>query len=212
MKKIKNRPNIDNLKSSGKFKKFIKILFVLGISISVLVGIAVFVVYLKFSEKVSEIPPKSQYNPSLVTKVYSDNLDLIGEYSTEFREVIEYEQMPKLLIKAFIASEDMGFYEHSGLNYLGIVRAMIKNLKAGRIVQGGSSISQQVAKSFLSDEEKAGRSFKRKVKEVVMARRAEQIYNKEYMMYLYLNQIYLGHGAMVFNLQLNTILIKMFGI
>jgi len=195
MKKLNNRPKIDNVKITGKFKKIIKILFILGVAISILIGLIIFYVYATFSEKVSSIPPKSEYKPSLVTKVYSDNLNLIGEYSTEFRDVIEYEKMPKLLIKAFIASEDIEFYEHSGLNYLGIVRAMIKNIKAGHIVQGGSSISQQVAKSFLSDEEKAARSYKRKIKEVIMARRAEQIYNKEYMMYLYLNQIYLGHGA-----------------
>lgn len=195
MKTLNTRPKIDNVKSTGSFKKTIKTLFILGISVSILIGLIIFFVYVKYSKKVSIIPPKSKYNPSLVTKVYSDNLNLIGEYSTEFRDVIDYERIPKLLIKAFISSEDIEFYEHSGLNYLGIVRAMIKNLKAGHIVQGGSSISQQVAKSFLTDKEKAARSLERKIKEVIMARRAEQVYNKEYIMYLYLNQIYLGHGS-----------------
>ncbi len=141
------------------------------------------------------VPTFEEYKPSLTTKIYSDNLEIIGEYSTEFREIIPYEKIPKKVIQAFIASEDIEFFDHSGLNYIGIIRAAWKNLKAGRVVQGGSSITQQTAKSFLGDDEKKERSFNRKIKEVIMSRQMEQIHTKEHIIFLYLNQIYLGHGA-----------------
>jgi len=184
-----------NVKRRGFFKHMIKFLLVFFFSVGIAIGLTIFGVYVKYSKDISFIPPQKDYKPALTTKFYADNLDQIASYSTEAREVIPYEKIPKLLIKAFISSEDIEFFDHDGLNYVGILRAMIKNVKAGRIVQGGSSISQQTAKSFLSDKEQAARSYTRKIKEVIMARRAEQLYDKEYLLYLYLNQIYLGHAS-----------------
>ncbi|MBN2694613.1 PBP1A family penicillin-binding protein [bacterium] len=193
--RAQERIKIDNLKHTGFFKKLVKIVFITSISIGIAVGIAATVVYLYFFDKVSMVPKVEQYKPSLTTKIYADNLEVIGEYSTEFREIIPYEKIPKKVIQAFIASEDIEFFDHSGLNYIGIIRAAWKNLKAGRVVQGGSSITQQTAKSFLGDDEKKERSFNRKIKEVIMSRQMEQIHSKEHILFLYLNQIYLGHGA-----------------
>ena len=100
--------------------------------------------------------------------------------------------MPQELINAFIAAEDSRFYKHKGIDFYSIIRAFFKNLEAGTIVQGGSTITQQVTKSFLLTPEK---SYARKLKEAILAYRIDKAFNKTEILYLYLNQIYLGHGA-----------------
>ena len=134
----------------------------------------------------------TDYTPSLVTEIYAQDLRKIAEYSYEKRFLIPYEEIPKTTVNAFIAAEDSNFFEHKGIDYLGIIRAMVKNLMAGRIVQGGSTITQQVAKSLLLTRE---RSFRRKIKEAFLAKRIEENLSKKDILYLYLNQIYLGHGS-----------------
>ena len=131
------------------------------------------------------------YRPDIITKVYSVDEVQIGEFATEKREVIPISKVPKLLIQAFVAAEDDRFFEHEGLDFISIFRAFIKNVRAGGVVQGGSTITQQVAKSLLTSE----RTFKRKFKEAVLAYRIENNFTKSDILYLYLNQIYLGHGA-----------------
>jgi penicillin-binding protein 1A len=101
-------------------------------------------------------------------------------------------QMPQMLVDAFVAAEDSRFYKHQGIDFISIIRAFFKNLEAGTIVQGGSTITQQVTKSFLLTPE---RSYKRKLKEAILAYRIDKTISKEDILYLYLNQIYLGHGA-----------------
>ena len=100
--------------------------------------------------------------------------------------------LPPHLIKAFIAAEDTRFYEHGGVDLIGIFRAMLKNIQAGEIVQGGSTITQQVVKSLLLTPE---RTFIRKIKEAVLAHRIDNSLSKNEILYLYLNQIYFGAGA-----------------
>ncbi|MCB0349353.1 MAG: transglycosylase domain-containing protein, partial [Bdellovibrionales bacterium] len=132
------------------------------------------------------------YKPLLVTKVYDRHNKEIGEFFRERRVVVPFEKFPKQLTQAFIAAEDSSFYHHSGINYLAIGRAMLANLKAGRKVQGGSTITQQVAKSLLLTPEK---TYTRKLKEAILSYRMEANLSKEEILYLYLNQIYLGHGS-----------------
>ena len=100
--------------------------------------------------------------------------------------------MPRQLIQAFVSAEDSNFFEHQGIDLVSILRAAVKNVLAGGIVQGGSTITQQVAKSLLLTPEK---KFSRKFKEAILAWRMEQKLSKDDILYLYLNQIYLGHGA-----------------
>lgn len=133
----------------------------------------------------------ADYKPNIITKVYSDDNTLIGEFAVERREVIPISKVPPLLIQAFVAAEDDRFFEHEGIDFFSILRAFIKNLKAGGVVQGGSTITQQVAKSLLTSE----RTFERKAKEAILAYRIEKNFSKNEILYLYLNQIYLGHGA-----------------
>jgi penicillin-binding protein 1A len=103
-----------------------------------------------------------------------------------------YQAYPVSFNKAFIAAEDSRFYKHQGIDFFSIIRAFIKNIEAGTIVQGGSTITQQVTKSFLLTPE---RSYERKIKEAILAYRIDKTFTKEEVLYLYLNQIYLGHGA-----------------
>lgn len=131
------------------------------------------------------------YHPPLVTRIFDRNGLLVGEISAERRTVVPYERIPTMLIKAVVAAEDAAFFEHRGLNYLGMLRAFVTNLRAGRFVQGGSSITQQVVKTFVLSPE---RTMRRKVQEVILARRVETELSKEEILYLYLNQIYFGHG------------------
>ena len=132
------------------------------------------------------------YRPSIITSVYSDDDRKIGEFYKERRIVIPLSEMPETLIQAFIAAEDSRFFLHQGIDIFSIVRAFFKNIEAGAIVQGGSTITQQLTKSFFLTPEK---SYRRKIKEAILAYRIDRRFSKEEILFLYLNQIYLGHGA-----------------
>jgi penicillin-binding protein 1A len=132
------------------------------------------------------------YHPSSTTKVYSDDGLVIGEFYNERRTVVPFSEIPEHLVYAFLAAEDSKFFRHEGIDYLGIMRALYKNVQAGKVVQGASTITQQVAKSFFLTPE---RTLTRKIREALMATRIERNLTKEEILYLYLNQIYFGNGA-----------------
>ena len=149
-------------------------------------------VFYYFSRGLPRISSLKDYHPSIVTTVFADDSRKIAEFYKERRIVKPLEDIPLQLQQAFIAAEDNRFYKHQGIDIFSIVRAFIKNLEAGSIVQGGSTITQQVTKSFLLTPE---RSYKRKIKEAILAYQIDQDFSKDEILYLYLNQIYLGHGA-----------------
>ncbi|PKL17451.1 MAG: carboxypeptidase [Spirochaetae bacterium HGW-Spirochaetae-5] len=132
------------------------------------------------------------YQPDITTRIYDKNGIIISELFTEKREIVPYEKIPKNLINAFIAIEDNEFYDHWGINPKGIVRAFFVNIFAGGVKQGGSTITQQLAKILLTSRE---RSLYRKVKEAFIALMIEAKYSKDEILNLYLNQIFLGHGS-----------------
>lgn len=132
------------------------------------------------------------YKPNLVSEVYDRNGNKIGEFFREKRMLIPYDQIPQKLVQAFVSAEDSSFFHHEGLNYVAIVRSFLANVKAGRKVQGGSTITQQVARSLLLSSEK---TYVRKIKEALLAQKMEKSLSKEDILYLYLNQIFLGQGA-----------------
>ncbi len=134
----------------------------------------------------------TDYNPSLVTSVYTRNGEVLGYFYKERRFLVPLSSMSPVVIKSFLAAEDTSFYQHGGVDISGIMRAAIKNMVAGTIVQGGSTITQQVVKSLLLTPEK---SYKRKIREVVLAYRLEKYLNKDEILTLYLNQIYMGAGS-----------------
>ncbi len=148
--------------------------------------------YFYFSYSLPSVQSLAKYSPPIVTRIFAADGKLVGEYFKERRDVVPVHRIPPLLVQAFIASEDAKFFRHEGIDFQGVLRAFIKNIKAGDVVQGGSTITQQVTKSFLLSRE---RKIKRKVQEAILARRIEQNFSKEHILYLYLNQIYLGHGA-----------------
>ncbi|TLY33660.1 MAG: PBP1A family penicillin-binding protein, partial [Nitrospirae bacterium] len=142
-----------------------------------------------------DLPPITglhEYQPSLVTRVYSADKQVIGQFFVERRILVPLEKIPRYLVNAVVAIEDSRFFEHRGLDFVGIARAAITNLVSGKIRQGASTITQQLARSlFLSPK----RDYERKAKEALLALKMEQVLGKEQILELYLNQIYFGHGA-----------------
>jgi penicillin-binding protein 1A len=133
-----------------------------------------------------------QFQPSLPTKLYDINGELIAELFQEKRELIPFDELPKNLINAFVAAEDRDFFNHFGINPAAILRAMMKNVLAGHVVQGGSTITQQLAKRLFTSGE---RTLARKVLEAILALQIEKKFSKEEILEMYFNQIYLGHGC-----------------
>lgn len=174
---------------------FLKIVRLLSWSILFLVISGVFSivgVYFYLCEDLPQISSLSDYRPPVITTVFSDDNRKIAEFYKERRIVVPLSDIPQVMIDAFIAAEDARFLKHKGIDFFSIVRAFLKNIEAGTIVQGGSTITQQVTKSFLLTPE---RSYSRKIKEVILAYRIDKTFTKEEILFLYLNQIYLGHGA-----------------
>ena len=148
--------------------------------------------YLYFSSNLPELNRLSAYQPPLVSRVYNTDGELLAEYADEHRILTPFDEIPEQLRNAFLAAEDQQFYEHPGINPARIVSAALANLRAGRAVQGGSTITQQVAKNFLLTSEK---KLSRKIREAILSYRIEQAFSKDDILYLYLNHIYLGRGA-----------------
>ena len=148
--------------------------------------------YLVYSQNLGEIPSLVSYEPKTVSTFYADDGTVIGVFYKQKRLVVDLQQIPPHVINAFLAAEDARFFEHPGADWLGLARATIRNLKAGRIVQGGSTITMQVTRNFLLTHE---RKISRKIKEIILALRLEKIWGKQKILYVYLNEIYLGEGA-----------------
>ena len=164
-------------------------LVVLGLLLAVILPVGA---YLYVSKSLPRVDTLADYRPPIITRIFSDDGTVIAELFEERRVVVPVSRIPKQLVQAFVAAEDSNFFKHKGIDIASILRAAIKNIEAGGIVQGGSTITQQVAKSLLLTPE---RKFKRKFKEAILAYRMENRLSKEEILYLYLNQIFLGHGA-----------------
>lgn len=158
---------------------------------TVLIGGAVgFILYTAWD--LPEVQALESYRPSITTRVYSDSNQLLAEFFVENRTPVILADVPEALIRALVATEDTRFYSHRGLDYRGIARALYRNVRSGRILEGGSTLTQQLAKVlFLTPE----RSYLRKIKEMALALKIEQRYTKQEILTLYLNQIYFGSGA-----------------
>jgi penicillin-binding protein 1A len=163
--------------------------FILSALLLILCGALLFFYY---SHRLPDFTPLKERNLNAYSIVYSEEDEVVGKFLVDNRIPIPYERIPKQLINAFIAAEDAEFFQHKGIDYKGILRAMFKNLIAGRIVQGGSTITQQVTKTFFLTPK---RSLLRKLKEVAYSFGLERDLSKEEILTLYLNNIYLGNGA-----------------
>ena len=148
--------------------------------------------YFYFSSNLPELNKLSAYQPPLVSRIYNSDGELVAEFADEHRILTPFEDIPEKLRNAFLAAEDQQFYEHPGINPARILSAALANLRAGHAVQGGSTITQQVAKNFLLTSEK---KLSRKIREAILSYRIEQSFTKDEILYLYLNHIYLGRGS-----------------
>jgi penicillin-binding protein 1A len=163
--------------------------FILSLLLFLLCGAVLFFYY---SHRLPDFAPLKERNLNAYSVVYSEEDEVIGKFLMDNRIPIPYGQIPKQLVNAFVAAEDAEFFHHKGVDYKGILRAVFKNLLAGRFVQGGSTITQQVTKTFFLTPQ---RSLLRKLKEVAYAFGLERDLTKEEILTLYLNNIYLGNGA-----------------
>ncbi len=176
----------------GYFAKILRLFIWALLFIMISGALSVAGIYFYLSENLPKISTLKDYRPPVITTVYSDDNRKIGEFYKERRVVLPLDKMSIMLKEAFIAAEDARFYKHKGIDILSIIRAFFKNIEAGTIVQGGSTITQQVTKSFFLTPEK---SYLRKIKEAILAYRIDKKFAKDEILFLYLNQIYLGHGA-----------------
>ncbi len=141
---------------------------------------------------IPNIKSVANYRPAEATIIYDRHGKIVDRMFTENRTVIPLSKMSPHLTKAFVAAEDGRFYEHPGLDLISVLRAAINNFRHGAKSQGGSTITQQVTKSLLLTPEK---TYIRKIKESILAWRIDKVLSKEEILYIYLNQIYLGEGA-----------------
>ena len=171
------------------FMKVLKILFVISL-ICLVAGIGgAYGLYNWAAKDLPGFKNITDYNPPLVTTVYAKDDQVLGYFYKEKRFLVTLDQMSPWIPKAFLASEDASFYQHDGVDLPAIARAFVANIKAGRTKQGGSTITQQIIKRLLLTSE---RSYKRKLKEAILAFRLENYLTKEEILTIYLNQIFLG--------------------
>lgn len=174
-------------------KRVFKWLIIFFIIVGVVLCISGAALWYLWSSNLPYIGTLKDYNPPIISTIYSSDGEIIGRFWEEKRIVIPLDQVPKHVIHAFVAAEDSRFFEHRGVDFVGILRALIKNITAGKIEQGGSTITQQVTRSLLLKNTK--RTYRRKAREALLSIQIEKNFSKERILFLYLNQIYLGHGA-----------------
>jgi len=175
--------------------KVFKNILAISLIISLIAFIGIFGTLWTFSNKIPDYKFLKSYKPPVSSKMYSGNGDLVADFSQEKRIFIPYSAIPEKVINAFLAAEDKNFFSHPGVDAKGVLRATINNVKnifTSKRLEGASTITQQVAKNFLLTNEV---SINRKIKEAILAFRIERALNKERILELYLNQIYLGSGA-----------------
>jgi len=170
------------------FNFLLAMVFTFGMAF-VLGGLALYTFITRDLPSITKI---KDYAPSLVTTVYTNDGQILGYLYREMRFLVQLHEVPQHTVKAFLAAEDTSFYEHEGLDVSAIGRAMLKNVQSGEIVQGGSTITQQIIKQLLLGSEK---KYERKVKEAILAFQLENYLTKDEILTIYLNQVYFGAGA-----------------
>ena len=180
---------------TSKMHRFIKNIFILILSFALLGTFSILTILWAFSNNLPDYKFLKSYKPSVSSKVYSGDGELVNDFSTEKRIFVPYNAISEKVINSFLSAEDKNFYSHPGVDAKGVMRAVINNISnitSSRRLEGASTITQQVAKNFLLTNEV---SLNRKIKEAILAFRIERALSKERILELYLNQIYLGGGA-----------------
>jgi penicillin-binding protein 1A len=161
-------------------------------AIFVLIAGTIFGAYQYFSRDLPSTARLEMIEPALKTQVFAEDGSLVGEFYVEDRALVRLEEIPKYMIDAILAVEDRKFYSHWGVDIFGIARALVANIREGRYAQGGSTITQQLARNLFEMYEN---TLSRKIKEALLAVRIERAYSKNEILEMYLNQIYFGAGA-----------------
>ena len=175
--------------------KFFTALISAGLFFATIVLVALIIFFSQLSQELPDYRHLAKYEPAVTTRLFAGDGQLLMEYAAEKRLFVPIDKIPSRVKNAFIAAEDKHFYSHGGIDYIGIVRAVVNNLKnfgKGRRPAGASTITQQVAKNFLLSSEV---SYIRKVKEAILAHRMNKAFTKEHVLELYLNEIYLGNRS-----------------
>src|SRR3982751_5470172 len=183
-----------------------KLWVLIAIPLSILAGVACLALlglYIWLARGLPSIDWARHYRPPIVSTVWSGDEQLIGEFYDERRVVVPYEQIPKRLKQALIASEDADFFEHSGVSYTGLLRGLYQTYIRHKRIVGGSTLSQQTAKAILASAEgvkaaharKGLQGIRRKIREFILTRRLENNFDKEHILWLYMNEVYLGHHS-----------------
>ena len=167
----------------------------LGSAGLILLGLVIVYALVVAKPNLPDLDTITDYNPKVPLRIYTADNALIGEFGEERRNIIAIEEIPSYLKNAVVAIEDERFYEHGGVDYWGVLRATLANLRGG-LSQGASTITMQVARNFFLTNEK---SFTRKIYEVLLAWKIESNLSKEQILELYMNQIYLGQRAYGFS-------------
>jgi len=161
-----------------------------------ILGIGTFIgAYKAILENLPSISLLEKFEPNIITSIYAGDGEVIGEYAIEKRIEIPFEEIPEILLQAIIATEDSRFYQHNGIDFRGILRSLkedVRLIMTPRRLQGGSTISQQLARELFLHRKQ---TLRRKLKEVILAFRIEHNYTKQEILTFYCNQFNLGHGA-----------------
>ncbi len=181
---------VDKVSKTGWHKFLAKLRWVVLCLCLLVLGTVGYTYYL--IQGLPDIRQIDSYRPSLTTKLYSLNDRKFAQFAVEKRTLVPLNTIPPALKNAIVAVEDAHFYQHHGIDWLGIVRAATKNLKARRFVEGGSTITQQLARALFLTPQKA---IVRKLREALLSLKIERQYSKANILELYLNQVYFGHGA-----------------
>ena len=182
------KKNIKKKKMENEFVSNLKLMIIVG-SACVLAGFASLQLYLNSQPPIKNL---EQFKPNIVTKFYSQDGEVIKTFTAYTYSKVDIKDVPKALKEAFIATEDKNFYHHNGYDIVGLVRSSVQNILARKVVQGASTITQQLARIlFLSNE----KTFTRKIKELVIAARIEKTISKDQILEMYMNNVYLGSGA-----------------
>jgi len=167
------------------------ILWIIGTPLLAAILAAGALIYYFGHDLPSRLDLMSNYRPAVVSVVYDGEGVPIGEFYHQRRVVVPLDRIPEHVIQAFLAAEDTRFFKHKGVDFFAVFRALISNLRRGEIRQGGSTLTQQLVRAFFLTPE---RTWTRKIREAILAYRVERNHTKEEILYLYLNQVYFGHG------------------
>ena len=193
--RVASRPSlwVLNPRRAGLLGWLFRYLAFTFLALLVLVGAGGVLLYRHFAATLPPLDAVAAYREHApgVTRILAADGTLLAELAREHRSYASLHEIPEPLIQAFVATEDRRFYEHGGLDYRGLARALVANLRSGTVVQGGSTITQQVAKGILGDD----RTLTRKIREAIASVRLENALTKDQILEVYLNKIFLGHGA-----------------